>query len=140
MRLLICGDRNWNKYDMIPMALRRIHENIHIECVIEGEARGADSMGRLAAEQMGIPVRKYPADWETHGRSAGPIRNQKMLSHGRPDAVMAFHDNLENSKGTKDMVTRATRAKIPVWVSQQGPVNLLKFISTIRERAAWARI
>lgn len=138
MRLLICGDRNWDNYELIFLALRRIQENVHIECVIQGEARGADSLARLAAEQIGIPVKKYPADWDTYGKSAGPIRNQRMMTHGRPDAVMAFHNKLEDSKGTKHMVELATKAKLPVWVSQQGSVSLLKFISLIKERS-WAK-
>ena len=29
-------------------------------------------------------------DWATHGRAAGPIRNQAMLQEGKPDVVVAF--------------------------------------------------
>jgi hypothetical protein len=41
-----------------------------------------------------------------------PKRNQKMLDDGKPTFVLAFHDDIDESKGTKDMVTRATKAKV----------------------------
>jgi hypothetical protein len=59
---------------------------------------------------MGVAV--FPADWETHGRAAGPIRNQAMLDEGKPYLVIAFWDG--KSKGTLDMISRATRAGVPV--------------------------
>jgi hypothetical protein len=36
-----------------------------------------------------------------------------MLDQGRPDIVLAFHANISQSKGTKDMVERAKKAGIP---------------------------
>jgi len=62
---------------------------------------------------MGFPVSTYPADWAQHGRAAGPIRNQRMLTQGKPDLVVAFHDNLEHSKGTKNMLKQATEKGVP---------------------------
>lgn len=56
----------------------------------------------------------FPAKWKEFGRAAGPIRNQQMLDEGKPELVLAFHDDLENSKGTKDMVGRAMKADLPV--------------------------
>jgi len=35
-----------------------------------------------------------------------------MLDQGRPDIVLAFHTNINQSKGTKDMVERAKKAGI----------------------------
>ena len=48
-------------------------------------------------------------------RAAGPIRNQRMLVEGKPDLVIAFHDDLESSRGTKDMIKRSLKAGIRVW-------------------------
>lgn len=86
------------------------------EVIIEGEAAGADSIARDVAESLGIPVEKYPANWTAHGLAAGPIRNRQMLTEGKPDAVLAFHDDIEASKGTKDMVQAAMLADLPVTV------------------------
>ena len=37
-----------------------------------------------------------------------------MLDEGKPDLVIAFHNDLPKSKGTKDMVKRAQKADVPV--------------------------
>ena len=113
MRLLVCGDRNWKDYSAI---LNRI-ENLDPEIIIEGEARGADSMARKVAEELDIAILKFPAQWDKYGKAAGPIRNQQMLIEGKPDYVLAFHDDIKHSKGTKDMVNRARKTSIPteVW-------------------------
>jgi hypothetical protein len=59
---------------------------------------------------------EYPAQWHKYGRAAGPIRNQQMLAEGKPDLVLAFHDDIDGSRGTKDMVNRARRAGVKVEV------------------------
>lgn len=79
--------------------------------VIHGGARGADTHAGWAATAVDIPVAVYPADWATHGRRAGPIRNAQMLAEGRPDAVLAF----PGGRGTADMVRQARAAGVPVW-------------------------
>ena len=53
-----------------------------------------------------MTIAVYPADWKKYGRAAGPIRNLQMLDNGKPDICYAFHDCIEKSKGTKDMVNR----------------------------------
>jgi hypothetical protein len=65
-------------------------------------------MAGMAAKVLGFPIWEFPADWDTHGRSAGPLRNRKMLDT-KPDLVIAFHGNLNASKGTKNMVHQARR-------------------------------
>lgn len=74
--------------------------------VISGGCRGADKISAEVAEELRIPCRVFPAEWDKHGKAAGPIRNAEMLEEN-PDLVLAFHDNIESSKGTKDMVRRA---------------------------------
>lgn len=112
MRVLICGDRNWTDYRAIRELVRSLPVG---STVIEGDARGADRMAGQAAREFGVAVEVYPAQWDTHGRAAGPIRNQQMLDEGKPDAVCWFHDKLSESKGTRDMVQRAQRAGIPTY-------------------------
>jgi hypothetical protein len=111
VRLLVCGSRDWTDGEMIFRELSALPD---VEVVIEGEAPGADSLARRAAEQLGIPVLPFPADWEKHGRAAGPLRNQLMLDGGKPDLVLAFSEDLNSSRGTADTVARARRAGIPV--------------------------
>jgi hypothetical protein len=40
------------------------------------------------------------------GKTAGPLRNQRMLDEGKPDLVVAF----PGGGGTKDIVRRAVKA------------------------------
>lgn len=109
MKLLVCGDRNWADQAAITQVLSELKPTL----VIEGDARGADKMAGLAADQLGIAKAVFPADWDKYHRAAGPIRNQQMLDQ-KPDLVLAFHDDLMNSKGTKDMVKRSLKAQVPV--------------------------
>jgi hypothetical protein len=112
MKVLCCGDRNWTCWKTIWSTLRPLGP---LTEVVEGEARGADKMSRYVAEKLGYPVHKHPAAWDIHGKAAGVIRNQEMLdNHPDIELVLAFHDNLEASKGTKDMVSRARAKGIPV--------------------------
>jgi hypothetical protein len=109
--VLCCGDRNWTNWALIWETLRGLGPNT---IIVEGEARGADKMCRYVAEQLGYPVRKYPADWEKHGKAAGPIRNRLQFDTEQPDLVIAFHNNLAQSRGTKDMVMYAQSKGTPV--------------------------
>lgn len=63
--------------------------------------------------QLGLNTRRYPANWQRYGRAAGPVRNQQMLDEGKPDLILAFHQDIVNSKGTADMIRRANRAGVP---------------------------
>lgn len=84
--------------------------------IIEGEASGADTLARQVGENLGFDVWQFPADWKLHGKSAGPIRNRRMVLEGKPDLVIAFHTNLKKSKGTADMVAYARSKGIKVEV------------------------
>lgn len=81
---------------------------------MHGNAAGVDQMAHMAACRLNITPDPYPAEWETFGGSAGPIRNTKMLREGKPTIVCAFHDCLAASKGTKHMVHIARAAHVPV--------------------------
>ena len=115
-RVLVCGSRGWSDRDYLEGFLDRTVESHGIDVVIHGAARGADTMAGEWALKRGIPVVAFPADWATHGRAAGPIRNQRMLDEGKPTLVIAFALNLSTSKGTSDMLRRAGRAKLPALV------------------------
>jgi hypothetical protein len=114
MKVLVCGSRYWDNSNIVSAVLDEENDNQPFTLVIEGEASGADTMGREWAEARGIPVLPFPANWEKYGKAAGPIRNQQMLDEGQPDFVIAFTHDIEKSRGTRDMVSRAMKADIPV--------------------------
>lgn len=111
-RLLVCGGRDYIDRPMIHFYLNAALENLGDSLVlIAGGARGADSLAEEWARDHEVPVKVFQADWDTHGRKAGPIRNQLMLDEGKPTAVLAF----PGGKGTADMIDRATKADVPVY-------------------------
>ena len=112
MRVLVCGDRNWNDSKMISKALLSLPGHVTI---IEGGARGADRMAATIARQTNrMEVEEYLANWDRYGKVAGVIRNLEMLIKGKPDMVIAFHTNLALSKGTAHMISIASRSGIPI--------------------------
>lgn len=92
--------------------------------VVHGAARGADRMAgewARSRREEGVIELPFPADWRRYGRAAGVLRNQRMLDEGKPDLVLAFHDDIDHSRGTKDMVRRARGAQIEVRVFTSTP-------------------
>jgi hypothetical protein len=67
-------------------------------------------MASRYADEHGLSQERFPADWDTHGRAAGPIRNQRMLDVGKPDFVIAF----PGGHGTANMVRKAKAAGVQV--------------------------
>ncbi len=65
---------------------------------------------------LGYTVHPHPANWDQYHRAAGPLRNREMLKEA-PDIVLAFHDDLSQSKGTRDMVNQALKAGVPTIIS-----------------------
>lgn len=113
MRVLVCGDREWAD----PVLIRLLMDGLYpYGTVIHGACRGADTMAGQAAFGASVETEVYPADWDRYGKGAGHIRNQQMLDEGQPDVVVAFHDDIENSRGTADMVRRAKKAGVPTYI------------------------
>jgi hypothetical protein len=118
MRVLVCGGRDYADRANVFSTLDRI------ACVcdempmpdadfvlIHGGATGADAIAHDWAVCSWVETQKFAADWITHGKAAGPIRNQRMLDEGKPDLVVAF----SGGRGTADMVRRAKAAGVKVF-------------------------
>ena len=116
MRVIVCGGRDFDDVEFVVHYLNHVHEWNPISCVIAGAARGVDTFAELWADLMGIPKEIYPADWDRHGKAAGPIRNQEMLDKSRPDMVMAF----PGGRGTAHMFKIASEhGDLNLWQSKQ---------------------
>jgi hypothetical protein len=108
--VLVCGSRTWTDRAIIDRVICGLERDT---IIVHGGATGADALADDAALLWGLTRRVYPADWSTHGRAAGPIRNQRMLDLEEPVRVIAFRMTGE-SRGTDDMIRRAEAAGIPV--------------------------
>ena len=116
-RVIIAGTRSFNDYELLRDLCNNLlseKQRTHTVVIISGTARGADQMGERYARERGFQLRRFPADWEQYGRSAGHIRNAKMADNA--DALIAFWDG--ESKGTKNMIDNARRKGLAVRVIQ----------------------
>lgn len=111
MKILVCGGRDYSDYNRVANALGSIHRKYPIKRLIHGGCRGADSLAGEWAKKNGVVEEVFLALWKRDGKAAGPIRNQRMLEKGAPDAAVAF----KGGRGTEDMVMRLKAAGIPVW-------------------------
>jgi len=76
---------------------------------------GVDLFAGNIGKKLGFAVEQHPADWDAHGKAAGPIRNQHMVDLGA-DLCLAFPRG--ESRGTRDCMRRAEAAGIPVEVHE----------------------
>jgi hypothetical protein len=111
MRVAIIGSRDYPDRTHLDQAIAQ--SGYEITAVLCGGARGPDTWGKDWAEQRGIPVVDYPADWGRYGKRAGMIRNTEMIAAA--DAVIALWDGV--SRGTAEAIKLARRRGIPVCVA-----------------------
>jgi predicted Rossmann fold nucleotide-binding protein DprA/Smf involved in DNA uptake len=111
MRVLICGGRDTRLTLDDWKALDQLRLSLPITEVVSGCARGVDSDAIAWARNRGVAVKGFPADWDKHGRRAGPLRNQQMADYIAPDGVVLAWPG---GSGTDDMCRRA--AGMGLWV------------------------
>ena len=81
--------------------------------VVSGTARGPDRWGEAWADPLDfVELTRMPADWDTHGKAAGPKRNKRMAEHA--DTLVAFYDG--ESAGTANMISTAREHGLDVHV------------------------
>lgn len=112
VRIIVCGGRHFEDRRAVFRVLDHIHTYRSISVVIQGECpTGADRWAREWAVGYGLELIRCRADWQKHGRRAGPLRNRQMLEH-KPDGVVAF----PGWRGTADMIAAAREAGISVYL------------------------
>ena len=124
MKLIIAGSRpkalNLG-FTMMENICR--HFNFHpvtVSKVVSGCAQGVDERGMYWAMEQSIPIKKFPANWELHGKAAGPIRNKQMAKYA--DELLVIWDG--KSKGSSNMITEMLLLNKPVHeVIIRGPKN-----------------
>lgn len=113
MKAIIAGSRDAIDYSHLLTAINAFNlTGKEITEVVSGTARGADKMGEKWAKENDIPVKRFPANWNKYGKSAGYRRNEEMAEYA--DYLIALWDF--ESRGTKHMVDLARREKLGILV------------------------
>lgn len=113
MRTIIAGSRTITDSAVVEEAVRA--SGFAPSVVLSGTARGVDVLGEQWAANKRIPLERYPADWNKHGKAAGPIRNQQMADAAGPGGALVAIPG-PGSVGTHDMIRRAKARGLKVYV------------------------
>lgn len=111
MKVIVAGTRTISDESTIIDAIGRSQFYYHITEIVSGGCRGVDLIAESWAKSCDIPVKIFFPDWESNGKSAGPIRNRQMAEYA--DAAVVVWDG--NSRGTKNMIEEMNKLKKPVY-------------------------
>jgi predicted Rossmann-fold nucleotide-binding protein len=105
-----------------------------VHLLLHGGARGADAAIARAAHQLGWCSLVMPAQWQQHGRAAGPIRNRELLqqaiaravAHSSPGSmasvlVVAFPGGAGTASLVQHARRLAARSPVPIAVVEVSP-------------------
>lgn len=133
MRILVTGSRHFADLDVVRAALLDAAAGVEgPHTLVQGGARGADTLAATVAQEFGWAVETHPADWPApcvksciHGSrparpdggtycpAAGYRRNQQMVEAGA-DVVVAFYKRGLPNRGTSHAVRLAKKAGLTV--------------------------
>lgn len=113
-KVIIAGGRHYHDYARVKKEAMQFlaEQNWQDAIIVSGGASGVDALGERFAREQGFAIEQHPADWQKHGRAAGPIRNRDMAEAA--DALLAFWDGA--SRGTKSMIGLAQKNNLAVKV------------------------
>jgi hypothetical protein len=113
MKVIIAGSRAFTDYQKLKKECNQfLQEQTDIQIVSGDHYKGADKLGIQYANERGLNLIKFPADWDSYGKAAGPKRNSKMASYAH--ALIAFWDG--KSRGTNNMIQLAKQKGLRVKV------------------------
>jgi hypothetical protein len=69
--------------------------------------------------------KRYKANWAKYGNATSSKKNQQMLDKDNPSLVVAFHNDIDKSKGTKNTDSSARKQNLEVQVIQS--INNTKY-------------
>lgn len=117
--VIIAGCREMDDYPLLEKVcneilkgdMRKFEVVTGKQCTVrDGRKFGADRLGEIYAKVNSRPIIEFPADWDEHGKVAGPIRNKQMADYATH--LIAFPS--KGSKGTRNMIKLAKEAGLVV--------------------------
>ena len=113
-KLIVAGGRDFNDAVLLERVLIALADVDYADMalsIVSGMARGADALGYQFAQANGVKCYEFPADWDTHGKRAGFIRNKQMGDSA--DGLLAFWNG---SSGTEHMISYMQSLTKPVHI------------------------
>jgi hypothetical protein len=110
VKIAIVGSREYPNLGRVTAYVESLPEGT---VIVSGNAEGVDRVAEVAGNHYGLDVISIPADWDTHGKGAGYIRNIEIVE--QVETVVAFWDG--KSKGTLHTITEATKRGIRVIIN-----------------------
>lgn len=121
MKLIIAGSRKiQTSACFLESIIEKFRLHIYVEEIVSGGASGVDegaknltqsSMSSYFAIKIRGRYKEFPADWDAHGKAAGPIRNRQMAEYG--DALLIIWDG--NSRGSANMKQEIEKLGKPIY-------------------------
>jgi hypothetical protein len=112
MRILICGDQEWDDVKAIKDVLEELPRST---VIIHGDDIGVATIAGRCATLCGMEVKPYLAQLETEGMVEESVRNTQILKESNPDVVIYFHkSDIAESKATRNMVEQAEKAGVHI--------------------------
>lgn len=86
MKLIIAGSREITAYKHVDAGVQLALSDWSLSPedlseVVSGCARGVDTVGELWAKNHEVPIRRFPANWNMYGPTAGFRRNVQMAEY-----------------------------------------------------------
>ena len=102
-RIMIAGSRDFNDYEFLKTTVVKAiakRDDVVKQCdsivIVSGKARGADSLGEKFAEEFGLEVEEYKAEWNNLDLQPCKI---KYNQYGKPyNCLAGFNRNLDMVK------------------------------------------
>ena len=119
--LLVAGARTYNDYEELCGILDHLLQNVKLKYDIEivnGGARGADSLASKYAEEHNYKNTVINADWNRYGKSAGYKRNVQMheyISQYANRACICFWDGQSNGTAHNFQLSKSYNTRLNVF-------------------------
>jgi hypothetical protein len=111
MRLLVIGGRHFDEVVLVLDVLSQLHRHYAIGALIRQATPGAESYAGYWAGLHGVHEIVFIPYLRRKGSFSDHERNTRMLTEGKPDALVAF----PGGKGTADMVKKAKTYGLAIW-------------------------
>lgn len=112
IRLGVVGSRKFDHREVLFWFLDRYAEEFHVDLIVSGGAKGADTLAEEWAKENGVATRIFLPDYTYYGKAAPFVRNASIVDSC--ERLVAFYATPEKTPGTSHTVQLARRKGIPV--------------------------